>query len=1452
MEPSIGNFVHLHLKKAINNGVGKWNVIFSAVQMPNENEEYRELFFYTDFNALKQAYTNINVNKQNINSAYNKTGTLNILAQSTKESSKSMNAIICANEFSENNVNKKSENVLQGNLLEHSLNFPGYLKSWPATLVPIFRDGSSDILEHILVKFSIGGFALETICDKGKKYVHNGVVKKCEVIKSNLKVKFDAHLNADGTRYLMDPIWIGTKPSLLEKSNCTKYFDIPAKYYGLLKNHQIIAMVEDTFVPLTLNWNKAAACYSSSDKNTVSTVIPNSLLTIQLLKTQGKCDVIWEVIFTIVHAIDEKCAADFINWPQSYMTYGDITSTIVFNSAKEKHTKTSKEENKASIIQTRLSSDNATKSKEQNNILDLLKNISLKNSKNINNLVHMVGAFASKSGCLGFIKAQEKVIVFHVDYLYQDGIKTNRNIKRGKGMACYGFPLDNQVSISNFCVTHIAVVAFCGKKPADMEIIIASWTKDFLPFQSRLTSSGRQESKSFQNVDLPKGQNSPKKSFSTTKPEENILMNDLQNSYAQLLQKLKILGLFINLDILQMAISSHQGLFYLTGTFDNFDGSLGILNASNKKIYFHKNNLYIKSERYTKHMHTKFFEKGKQLHSYSFPLANTKLVGGQLVTHYGIIVFGGKKPSFVNEIIHFWNENIMDIILKKSCGVKAKKIDSKENIAASDKNLQSAPKKECVKNVQEAKITRDINFNKNEKIDAMYFRTLMASGKISDDIECFTYNLDSFVLLQDSVCILETNREKIAFHLDDLYVNGEKTQKGVEEMKNAKCVEAYIFELITDKIMMDEYLLTHAAFCVCIIKKEACNSDLLGKPMKENHMKFNDNASKTDKTQNIAEKNKNSQSDADLSKKLFGENPPLTGKKCYESAEIIKDITGKVLKVMRNSILIQFSSNPIKVFEAVAQCSLSKVFLDGTIYGIDTEKKINLHLSDKKQLHGMVKKLDTSRNVGGTEVKYEMIVAWIGGKPGSKEFFHLLSKNEINQKQNQTQLSMKQSSRPIGSLEHEKCSTSNIDQLKNNQNMKKSFSSNIQTEHISTNKVVYASSFENKDFLFASANYAMNLTSINGYGLGASKMIAISSLHTVLIKRNSFYINQKKVKSNELLNNVVCVNTKLNAIIAPIPILSMCGNDITHQAIIAWQGKKPKLQDIAKHMPPVPTNLENLQIIKFVNKSTCISLYGTVNAFINRNSFYINGKKIQEDIHLSKLVLMEKRLCGLALPLETPVEKGAITITHESVITWQGIKPNTAVCNFHILNRENIDYLKMSNQLDFEKCKSMLVSEKNMNDIGGNKQKSNSCLTDFSKTILVETQSEIKENVSIIENVSGKVIKIMKKSVLIKFSNSRLNVFEAIAQCALSDIYLDGSRYGITTKEKIYSHLSNKKSLYGIVKKLYTSRSVESTDVNYKMIVGWIGYKPDTTDFCYERKGNQKQNQSNRSESSAS
>merc|ERR1739838_964754 len=100
--------------------------------------------------------------------------------------------------------------------------------------------------------------------------------------------------------------------------------------------------------------------------------------------------------------------------------------------------------------------------------------------------------------------------------------------------------------------------------------------------------------------------------------------------------------------------------------------------------------------------------------------------------------------------------------------------------------MQSNADKECKDNIQEPNNKRDMIFHNAEKISAVNFKKLMESSKSSDRIEWFTYKLDGFVLFQNSVCVLETTGKQIAFHLEDVFVNGKKPQNAVEELKNAR------------------------------------------------------------------------------------------------------------------------------------------------------------------------------------------------------------------------------------------------------------------------------------------------------------------------------------------------------------------------------------------------------------------------------------------------------------------------------------------------------------------------------------------------------------------------------------------------------------------------------------------------------------------------------------------
>ena len=103
-----------------------------------------------------------------------------------------------------------------------------------------------------------------------------------------------------------------------------------------------------------------------------------------------------------------------------------------------------------------------------------------------------------------------------------------------------------------------------------------------------------------------------------------------------------------------------------------------------------------------------------------------------------------------------------------------------------------------------------------------------------------------------------------------------------------------------------------------------------------------------------------------------GENLPFSGKTSSANNAIIKNITGKVIVLKEDFIFIQFNCNSDKVYEAVAICSLSDIFLDGVRYGVTTESKIISYLFDKRLFHGMAKKLDVPLNRDGYEVKYKI------------------------------------------------------------------------------------------------------------------------------------------------------------------------------------------------------------------------------------------------------------------------------------------------------------------------------------------------------------------------------------------------------------------------------------------------------------------------------------------------
>ncbi|CAL4116559.1 unnamed protein product, partial [Meganyctiphanes norvegica] len=644
--------------------------------------------------------------------------------------------------------------------------------------------------------------------------------------------------------------------------------------------------------------------------------------------------------------------------------------------------------------------------------------------------------------------------------------------------------------------------------------------------------------------------------------------------------------------------------------------------------------------------------------------------------------------------------------------------------------------------------------------------------------------------------------------------------------------------------------------------------------------------------------------------------------------------------------------------------------------------------------------------------------------------------------------SIKQKPKSLGNIENEKFSKSshNVYLTTDHQSTFVNKTDNKNTSRseekdLYDHDIVSACSLENKDFLNNKENYFTNMT-IDGYGFSASKIICRSQNHSVLIKRNAVYTNQVKIKSKYPIYQSISLNAKINAIGVAIPETSRYANECyNHQAIIAWQGKKPSFEDVVKHMPPRPEKVENLQVPKVVDDSTCISLNDTINVMINKLSFYINGKNIKENVHLCEIELLDVKICGLVLPLETQVEKGGITITHESVVTWQGGKPHHALCNFHILYHENYNYMRLAKELDFTNCKSMIVSEKNMHKsafvnsnisleyircsnesspkkISTNKKgksenlrnsisKSYRCwirlsnmdlyinsdmisnakdsqilyksgyflkfsgtlgfwrtlvnknvvfhienlyinnakwsLTlednslkrgktmhgqcfelenavvideipvsyvciiaysaemhlnvcnliqnwkdDVQKTVKVSSKlfltemnhihsfdslqnreeinnhpkkssfyvsknslgenpflqrNTLNQSDRTIGDITGRVVKIMKNSILIMFSNNIVNVIDAIAQCSLSNIFLDGAKYGLNTHNQVISHLSSGKSLHGMVKKLDISRKVQGTEVKYLMDMGWIGRKPDKRERLDYGEGNLNQNE---------
>ncbi|CAL4235793.1 unnamed protein product, partial [Meganyctiphanes norvegica] len=180
------------------------------------------------------------------------------------------------------------------------------------------------------------------------------------------------------------------------------------------------------------------------------------------------------------------------------------------------------------------------------------------------------------------------------------------------------------------------------------------------------------------------------------------------------------------------------------------------------------------------------------------------------------------------------------------------------------------------------------------------------------------------------------------------------------------------------------------------------------------------------------------QNNSDFSKITLRGNVSLTGKTSSKTAESIKDITGNVVKIMKNSILIKFSHNPMKVFDAVAKCSLSNLFLNGVRYGITTKKNIYSHLYSKKSLHGMVRKLDTAQNVESIEVNYTMIFGWIGRKP-SHENLHEYVKDTPRQNQtdaNRSQANVSSAGSPVNSAKEKKINESYSKDPKPKKNVK--------------------------------------------------------------------------------------------------------------------------------------------------------------------------------------------------------------------------------------------------------------------------------------------------------------------------------------------------------------------------------------------------------------------------------
>ncbi|CAL4110218.1 unnamed protein product, partial [Meganyctiphanes norvegica] len=147
--------------------------------------------------------------------------------------------------------------------------------------------------------------------------------------------------------------------------------------------------------------------------------------------------------------------------------------------------------------------------------------------------------------------------------------------------------------------------------------------------------------------------------------------------------------------------------------------------------------------------------------------------------------------------------------------------------------------------------------------------------------------------------------------------------------------------------------------------------------------------------------NHHNQNKSDLSKNTSGGNISSNTKIPDKNSNATQYFSGKVVKSMTNSVLIKISNNPKKLLNAVAQCSLLNIFLDGVKYGSTTEENIKSHLASNKSLQGLAKKLDTSINIEGIEVNYEIFLAWIGKRPDRKKYLGCL---KGNQKQNQSEV----------------------------------------------------------------------------------------------------------------------------------------------------------------------------------------------------------------------------------------------------------------------------------------------------------------------------------------------------------------------------------------------------------------------------------------------------------------